>query len=80
MKDTLQALLNQAADSLGIAVPNAAKIESTRDKAHGDLASNIAMVCAKQAGKPGPAALPLGLDLGLHRYPVNFRAHLFFWR
>ncbi len=52
MKHTIQALLAQAAESLGISVPPAAKIESTRDPSHGDLASNLALVCAKQLGKP----------------------------
>lgn len=75
MKDTLQALLNQAADSLGIAVPNAAKIESTRDKAHGDLASNIAMVCAKQAGKP-PRELAQALIEALPAHPAVAKAEV----
>jgi arginyl-tRNA synthetase len=30
----------------------AVQIDNTKDKAHGDLATNIAMVLAKKAGKP----------------------------
>lgn len=52
MKDTLQQLLEQAATQLGIQPPAGAKIESTRDPSHGDLASNLALVSAKQLGKP----------------------------
>ncbi len=75
MKDTLQALLNQAADSLGISVPAAAKIESTRDKAHGDLASNIALVCAKQVGKP-PRELAQALIEALPAHPAVEKAEV----
>lgn len=43
----LQANATLPADSL-----TAVQIDNTRDKAHGDLATNIAMVLAKKAGKP----------------------------
>ncbi len=56
MKALAQALLQSAVDELkldGVLPADfSAKIsiERTRDKSHGDLASNIAMVCAKAAG------------------------------
>ena len=75
MKDTLQDLFNQAADSLGISVPGAAKIESTRDKSHGDLASNIALVCAKQVGKP-PRELAQALIEALPAHPAVEKAEV----
>ncbi|HQQ62801.1 MAG TPA: arginine--tRNA ligase [Pseudomonadales bacterium] len=43
----LQATATLPADALPVV-----QIDNTRDKAHGDLASNIAMVLAKKAGKP----------------------------
>lgn len=52
MKETLEQLLAQAAQNLSLEVPPAAKIESTRDPSHGDLASNLALVSAKALGKP----------------------------
>lgn len=56
MKDQLTALIAQALDNLqqqGILQefdPSRIKLEATRDKSHGDLASNIAMMLAKSAG------------------------------
>ena len=58
MKDELTALLQQALDSLVAAgeLPGDLQpqitLERTRDKSHGDLASNIALTLAKRAGKP----------------------------
>ena len=51
MKDIVQTLLDQAAAELGITVPTGARIEPTRDPAHGDLAANLALVAAKAAGR-----------------------------
>lgn len=56
MKDELNALLGQAFAALELAAPTNARIENTRDKAHGDLAANHAMVAAKAAAMP-PRAL-----------------------
>nr|MBV6629736.1 arginine--tRNA ligase [Oceanococcus sp. HetDA_MAG_MS8] len=50
MKDALQDLLNQAFAAINLSPPAQARIENTRDKAHGDLAANHALVGAKQAG------------------------------
>jgi arginyl-tRNA synthetase len=58
MKDQLSALLQQALDTLVSAgdLPEDLQapitLERTRDKSHGDLASNIALTLAKRAGKP----------------------------
>lgn len=56
MKDELNALLGQAFAALGLECPTQARIENTRDKAHGDLAANHALIAAKSAGQP-PRAL-----------------------
>lgn len=58
MKDTLLELLGQALETLksqGILPADHEvdiRIDGTRDKAHGDYATNLAMVLAKPAGKP----------------------------
>lgn len=58
MKDTLVALLEQAVDTLkqnkvlAADTPFAIKVDPTRDKAHGDYATNLALIMAKPAGKP----------------------------
>ncbi len=58
MKQQLSQLIQQALDSLVAAgtLPNSIEpriqIDRTRDKSHGDLASNIALTLAKAAGKP----------------------------
>ena len=58
MKDTVKALLEQALDSLKAQdllpkdVQPKIGVEQTRDPAHGDWASNLAMMLAKPAGKP----------------------------
>lgn len=52
MKDELNALLGQAFAALDLPFPDKGRIENTRDKAHGDLAANHAMVAAKQVGMP----------------------------
>ncbi len=75
MKDTLQALLAQAATQLGISPPAGARIESTRDPEHGDLASNLALVCAKQLGKP-PRAVARALIEALPAHPAVTKVEL----
>ena len=58
MKEIIQAALEQALDALraegALPAAPAAPIQVTRtkDKAHGDLASNLALVLAKTAGRP----------------------------
>lgn len=58
MKQQLADLINtalsqlQADGALAVDALPAVQIDNTKDKAHGDLASNIAMVLAKKAGKP----------------------------
>ncbi len=75
MKDSIQALLAQAAASLGISVPDSARLEATRDKAHGDLASNLALVCAKALGRP-PRELAQALIDALPADPAVARVEL----
>ena len=75
MKDTIQQLFEQAAQSLGIDVPAAAKIESTRDPSHGDLASNLALVSAKQLGKP-PREIAQALIDALPQHPAVSKAEI----
>jgi arginyl-tRNA synthetase len=48
----LHETLESAVAEQGLQWPDKAKIEPPRDKGHGDLASNAAMVLAKQAGMP----------------------------
>ncbi len=57
MKEELTALLHQSLETLtadGV-LPDASqaqiKIDRTRDKSHGDLATNLALTLAKPAGK-----------------------------
>ncbi|TAJ55075.1 MAG: arginine--tRNA ligase [Nevskiaceae bacterium] len=53
LQDLLRAALNAACAELGAAAPAAnIVIDATKDKAHGDFASNLAMVCAKGLGQP----------------------------
>ncbi len=56
MKDELNALIGQAFAALELPPPAKARIENTRDKSHGDLAANHAMVSAKAVGM-APRAL-----------------------
>ncbi len=48
----LRGLLETALAGLGIAWPAKTTIEPPRDKAHGDLATNVALVAAKEAKMP----------------------------
>ncbi|MGJ8668278.1 MAG: arginine--tRNA ligase [Oceanococcus sp.] len=75
MKDTIQQLLEQAATSLGIEMPRGAKLESTRDPSHGDLASNLALVSAKQLGKP-PRDIAQALIDALPEHPAVRKAEI----
>ena len=50
MIDNLSTLVQTALASIGQAQDNNPVIERTRDKSHGDFATNIALVLAKQAG------------------------------
>jgi arginyl-tRNA synthetase len=52
----LRALLAQTLESMGLALPERTSIEPPKDAAHGDIATNVAMLLSKQAGKP-PRAL-----------------------
>ena len=53
LQDLLRAALNAACAELGAAAPAVnIVIDATKDKAHGDFASNLAMVCAKGLGQP----------------------------
>ncbi len=56
MKETIENLLNKALDQLItddlIETKPALQITRTKDAAHGDFTCNIAMILAKQAGKP----------------------------
>ncbi len=56
MKDNIKNLLNQALDQLItdglIETKPALQITRTKDAAHGDFTCNVAMMLAKQAGKP----------------------------
>ena len=57
MKETIETLLDQALDKLiseGLieTKPAALQITRTKDAAHGDFTCNVAMMLAKQAGKP----------------------------
>ena len=60
MKEELTRLIQQALDSLvaqdllPAAITPRIQIDHTRDKSHGDLASNIALTLAKAAGKNPP--------------------------
>lgn len=58
MKENVSLLIQQGLDSLiaqghlGAGTVASVQVERTRDPAHGDLASNIALTLAKQAGMP----------------------------
>lgn len=69
MKDALHALLAEAFAALELDAPAQARIENTRDKAHGDLAANHALVAAKTAGMP-PRALAEKLLAALPASPL----------
>jgi arginyl-tRNA synthetase len=58
--EILRGLLETALASQGIPWPAKTTIEPPRDKAHGDLATNVAMMAAKAAKKP-PRELAEGL-------------------
>ncbi|WP_461211348.1 arginine--tRNA ligase [Desulfocurvus sp. DL9XJH121] len=49
---TLQRLLEDFVGEKGYSWPDKATIEPPKDEAHGDLATNLAMMLAKQTGKP----------------------------
>ncbi len=68
MKDQLQQLIEQAISQLktqGV-IPEAQKVNvmltHTKDKSHGDLATNVAMTFAKTIGKPPREAAQLVID------------------
>lgn len=66
MKDAIEALLTQAAnklidDNIIESLP-ALQVTRTKDAAHGDFTSNIAMMLAKQAGKPPRDVAQLIID------------------
>ncbi len=68
MKDQLQQLIEQAISQLktqGV-IPEAQKVNvmltHTKDKSHGDLATNVAMTFAKAIGKPPREAAQLVID------------------
>jgi arginyl-tRNA synthetase len=56
LKQTIESLINQALDQLItdglIEIRPALQITRTKDAAHGDLTCNVAMILAKQAGRP----------------------------
>ena len=56
MKENIESLLDQALDKLIsdglIETKPALQITRTKDAAHGDFTCNVAMMLAKQAGKP----------------------------
>ena len=56
MKEKIESLLDQALDQLIsdglIEAKPALQITRTKDAAHGDFTSNVAMMLAKSAGKP----------------------------
>ena len=81
MKEDLQLLLQRALQSLeGILLvqpvdPNWITLERTRDAAHGDFASNIAMRLAKGVGKP-PRVLAEAIIAALPVSPLLTRAEV----
>ena len=53
LQDLLRSALQAACAELGVPAPSPnIVIDATKDKAHGDFASNLAMVCAKNLGQP----------------------------
>ena len=69
----LEASLKTALETMGLPWPEKAVIESPRDAKHGDLASNIALVLAKQAGRP-PRELAGNLADALRRADARFQS------
>ncbi|HEX7965690.1 MAG TPA: arginine--tRNA ligase [Gammaproteobacteria bacterium] len=51
MKHALEALLRDTLKSLGQTAPNGPLVERTRDRKHGDFATNVALALSKTAGK-----------------------------
>ena len=73
MKDTISTLIQQAIDTLTRqgtlpeGLTPSVQVERTRDKSHGDFASNIALMLAKPAGqKPRDVATALQAALPVH--------------
>ena len=68
MKDHIAELINAALDtlidngSLPADIQRRVNIDRTKDKSHGDLASNIALTLAKPAGKPPRDVAQLIID------------------
>ena len=66
MKETIESLLNQAIDQLItdqlIETKPELQITRTKDAAHGDFTCNVAMMLAKQAGKPPREVAQLVID------------------
>jgi len=53
LQDLLRSALQAACAELGVEAPQPnIVIDATKDKSHGDFASNLAMVCAKNLGQP----------------------------
>jgi len=81
VKEDLQLLLQRALQSLEGSLlaqpvdPNWITLERTRDAAHGDFASNIAMRLAKGAGKP-PRLLAEAIIAALPASPLLTRAEV----
>ena len=81
MKDDLQQLLQRALQSLEGSLlpqpvdPQLITLERTRDPAHGDFASNIAMRLAKAAGKP-PRTLAEAIIAALPTSPLLTKAEV----
>ena len=80
MKDTIRQLIQQALTQLvneGVlpeGLTPAIQVENTRDKTHGDFASNIAMMLSKPAGMK-PRDLWPGL-IHIYRVYVQRPSHL----
>ena len=73
MKDTISALIQKAIDTLSAqgtlpeGLTPSVQVERTRDKSHGDFASNIALMLAKPAGqKPRDIAMALQAAMPAH--------------
>jgi len=66
LKETIESLLNQAIDQLItdqlIETKPELQITRTKDAAHGDFTCNVAMMLAKQAGKPPREVAQLVID------------------
>ena len=74
MKDTIISLLEGAVDALkhqGVLPDDlkpTIKVDPTKDKAHGDYATNLALMLAKPSGRPRELA-------DLRRRPTRQRCH-----